>query len=58
MLRADGRDWAAGELPAGTYEIWAAFDDTGPRLQGTATLAEGASRSIRCDALFEKCVTR
>ena len=57
-LAADGQRWAAGEVPAGTYDVVARFDGLEVPAHEGLVLEPGAAVSVSCTAAFQTCDVR
>lgn len=56
ILRGASGDHPPGELPPGTYTIYAFFDDT-PTQAGTVTVPEGGEVVVACNPMLRLCET-
>jgi len=54
QLRAGGAAYAAGSIPAGSYEVWADFGG-GWSQSGSATIAAGATTTVKCSKMVMNC---
>jgi serine/threonine-protein kinase len=55
-LERDGKRFPSSELAAGTYTVYATFGDSGRVPAAELTLAEGQQVTLRCSAIFKRCV--
>ena len=47
--------FSAGEVPAGTYEVFATFDGGPLRPAGQVDVLPGSTVVLRCDAGWRRC---
>jgi len=55
LISADGR-YPVGQVPPGSYEIKAWFDQPEPAVAGTVTLHDGERVTLRCIGAMARCV--
>ncbi len=55
LLRTDGARFKPGDVPPGSYVLQAFFDDSEPTRVMELTIAEGETRTIRCDRMLKVC---